>query len=427
MEHTMQPHADSHTHGGAARRAPALVRRVLTAPLGTGFSVPREGRLWLLVAIGLFFIGWGKGINLVVLLSYLMLLLWGMNALVAGRRLHRLQAHRRIDGLVFAGTPVNVAVEVVNLGRRSEIGFRVDDHGLEHDMSWFQVRLRAGQGTRLTHELTVPRRGRYVCDSVSATSGFPFGLACRTVAITAEEEVLVLPRLGRVHRGRLRRFLTWTAPLEEHLRGTARLHRTAQSEFHGLRPMRSGDSPRWIHWRTSARRGELMVREFEKAASDNLVLVVEPWLPAPLPCLLLRKKGAPAEVELPRPVQALEDALSLAASICQEWCRQRGDQFALAVAGRAPIVLKGLTGPEHARQMLECLALVEGEPSIEPASLLDRLAVQQLPAGPVLLVSTRPSPLGDALAAHLHRPVAALDADALDGQDFYERPVGDAT
>ena len=34
-----------------------------------------------------------------------------------------------------------------------------------------------------------------------------------------------------------------------------------------------------FHWRTTARRGELMVREYDTAPSPELVLVVEPWLP----------------------------------------------------------------------------------------------------------------------------------------------------
>src|SRR5262249_49364986 len=66
------------------------------------------------------------------------------------------------------------------------------------------------------------------------------------------------------------------APPSPRRRRRPRRHPTAQAEFHGLRAFRSGDSPRWIHWRTSARCGELMVREFEDVPPDHLVLVVEP-------------------------------------------------------------------------------------------------------------------------------------------------------
>ena len=44
---------------------------------------------------------------------------------------------------------------------------------------------------------------------------------------------------------------------------------------------RPGDSRRHIHWRTTARRGTLMVREFEDWPSDNLILLVDPWTTRP--------------------------------------------------------------------------------------------------------------------------------------------------
>jgi len=61
-----------------------------------------------------------------------------------------------------------------------------------------------------------------------------------------------------------------------------RVHPTAQAEIHGVRSYRSGDNPRLIHWRTSARRGELMVRELEDVPSDNLLVIVDPTHPQPL-------------------------------------------------------------------------------------------------------------------------------------------------
>src|SRR5262249_40475198 len=116
---------------------------------------------------------------------------------------------------------------------------------------------------------------------LQAVTGYPFGLARRRVTLVPGQEVVVLPALGRLHRGRLRRFLAQTSQTIGRDLQSARRHPTAQTEFHGLRAFRSGDSPRWIHWRTTARRGELMVREFEDTPTDNLILVLDPWLPAP--------------------------------------------------------------------------------------------------------------------------------------------------
>ena len=132
--------------------------------------------------------------------------------------------------------------------------------------------------------------------------------------------VIVLPRLGTLHTGRLRRWLMQSARPDERVRRNRR-RLSQEVEFHGLRQFRPGDSPRWIHWRTSARSGELMVREFDQGVHHDLVLFVEPYL---------------ASGDSNR--DALEAALSLAATICWAWCREGGDRVTL---GDSQLVVTG--------------------------------------------------------------------------------------
>lgn len=376
--------------------------------IASSFRVPRQGRYWLLAVASLITIGWLKGINLILLLSYLMLMLWGVNFVLAGRRLRRLEARRRIEGSVFAQTPFAVHVSVFNPLPQALFGFWIEDRGPQHEATWFLMQLRGRETVRFEQQLLLRQRGRYAWQPLRAGSGYPFGLAQRTVRLTPATDLIVLPRLGRLHRGRLKRFLTCTAPLAERLQRASRALPTAQAEFHGLRPFRGGDSPRSIHWRTSARRGELMVREYENGTTDNLVLVFDPWLPTQA---------------LPGLFAPLEEALSLAATICWEWCRQKGDRFVLAVAGSISVVLEGVTSREHALRMLECLAVVPGETAFGAAPLLEQLSGTTLPTGPVLVVSTRGGELADAVRTALHRPVAWLHALQLDSVDFYEKPA----
>src|SRR5262249_61272803 len=122
--------------------------------------------------------------------------------------------------------------------------------------------------------------------------------------------------------GRLRRFLHQAMPALGRSRRRPVRHPTAQSEIHGVRPFRSGDSPRWIHWRTTARRGELMVREVEETPTDNLIVVVDPWVPGPQD--RGQESGTWEEAgKGPPPFPVLEDALSLAATVGWEWGGQR--------------------------------------------------------------------------------------------------------
>jgi uncharacterized protein (DUF58 family) len=375
----------------AGPRAPAKRRVFLT----------RAGLAWLLITSAALGISILRTINLLLLLSCLILALLSVNLLLAGRRLRRLQARRRIPHPVFAATPFTLAVEVAN-PRAAIVGVRIEERGDAHKAAWFLPRLSRNEVVRLRHDLTLPRRGRYAFAPLTAWSGYPFGLAARQVPLTAAEEVIVLPRLGHVRRGLLRRRLAAAAPTPACERRSNRRDPEALADFHSLRTFRSGDSPRWIHWRTSARRGELMVREFEDEHTDNLILVLD---------------------LSDNPVEAvIEAAVSLAATVCREWCRQKGDRMVLAVAGSEPAVLAGVTGETLTFRLLECLA-VQQAAGADRAALLARLSGSPLPRAAVLLVTVRADGFADELAGRLGRRVAVVDASDLSGADFYEGPA----
>jgi uncharacterized protein (DUF58 family) len=48
----------------------------------------------------------------------------------------------------------------------------------------------------------------------------------------------------------------------------------------GIREYRAGDALRRIHWRSSARRGELVVREFEPPGIQTVAIVLDPAPPS---------------------------------------------------------------------------------------------------------------------------------------------------
>jgi uncharacterized protein (DUF58 family) len=380
-------------------------------------AIPPQGRYWLMATLALLGMGWLKGINLLLLLGYLMLVVWGVNFALAGRHLKRLQARRCVDRPVFAQDSFTVSIEVFNPQQRALFGFWIEDRSPAGEASWFLVRLRRQEAARWQREIALPRRGAYPWPALAARSGYPFGLVQRVLPLTPAEETIVLPRLGRLHRGRLRRFLSFTEPLADRFRSTPRAAPLDHTDFHGLRPFRSGDSPRWIHWRTSARRGELMVREYENATTDNLILVLDLCVDPEVPNLA----GEPAPWTRD-PTLLLERAVSLAATICWEWCRQKGDRLLLAVSGSAPLLWEGLTSRALALQMLEGLAVQTAEKTTDVEAFLEQFHGRLLPAGPVLLVSTRRGGLDEKLAGPLRRPVATVYAADLNNVDFYELP-----
>ncbi len=124
--------------------------------------LPRQGRYWLLSVFCLLGIGWLTNINVLLLLAYIMLVLWGINFLLAGRRLGCIEARRRIDGPVFAQTPFAVRIEVFNPQRRPLFGFRIEDKAPSAEASWFVVQL-PGLGTLcFERQSPLPSRGATV-------------------------------------------------------------------------------------------------------------------------------------------------------------------------------------------------------------------------------------------------------------------------
>jgi uncharacterized protein (DUF58 family) len=376
---------------GEAIELEAPAQRPARDPFLSG-SLPREGAWWLVAASGLFITGFYKGINLLLLLAYLLVGALVVNWLLARKALRRVAARRLPTEPIVAGQATAWALAVHNHGSRPTRGWNLEDRGANHHLGWFVLRVEPGRSLELRCVVSFPRRGRYYCEPLRAWTRYPFGLVHQAVEMAPAEERIILPRAGAVHGDRLRHWLARAT------RGDGRVNRrlrhvaAQEADVHGLRVFRPGDSPRWIHWKTSARRNEWMVREFEDSAPPHLVLVVEPWLPE-----------KPAAVDTDR----LEAVISMAAGVCREWCREPGSRLTLVLARPEPVIIDGSTTAAHGLRTLEALALEPGGPAVEPADWLLRMG--RLAATPLLVLSSRrDGDLADRLVGILGRPVARV-------------------
>jgi len=357
--------------------------------------LPREGRWWLLASGTLLVVGWIKGINLLLLLSYLMLALPLLNLLLAPRQVRRLAGQRISLEPLFAGQICSWDVEVIAQGRRASSGWTIEDVGPNHRLIWFNDRLESGQKARFRAQVTLPKRGNYSLEPLVARCLYPFGLIHWRKPIGPAESWVVLPALGRLDVAAFRHWLERMARAEGRLRRAAQPSMIHQDDLHGLRPFRPGDSPRWIHWRTSARRNEKMVREFERTPGQHLILIVDPGAPDPRP-----------GVEDAR----LEAVISLAATICWEWSRNYTDQLFLVIAGKELVIHSGYCSRDKSLAMLRSLATVAPEPIWNAEAVVKSLERRALPEAPAVLLSAREhSSLGQRLSAAIRRPVIGLD------------------
>jgi uncharacterized protein (DUF58 family) len=127
--------------------------------------------------------------------------------------------------------------------------------------------LRGGERHSISYEVTAHRRGVITVGPIVVTRTDPFGLVLADRALPGTSSVSVRPRrydMRMLPSGRRRDL---EGPTRERSEGTA--------AFHQLRPYTLGDDPRRIHWRSTARAGEPIVRQMVDTTRPELVVVVD--------------------------------------------------------------------------------------------------------------------------------------------------------
>jgi len=359
----------------------------------------REGVLYIVSAGLMLFVGILKGINLVIVLGYALLGLFGLNWFLARRSLTGLSARRLARSPIYAGIPTEWNIEVTDHGTGTG-NCQLEESTAEGESRWFFVRTRAPRVEVVRSRLTLSTRGRHALRPLRAVTSYPFGLVKHATDLLPGDDLIVLPHPARVDGERLRTWLlrTWAGRDEEQRRLRRVVDREA--EIHGLRDYRPGDAPRRIHWKATARRNRLTVKEYEDAAPPRLLLILDPLV-----------VGNSRDGD----TKALELAISLAAGIVREWRRQAGARLTLIVAGKKSRAVDGPPGPAITERQLELLALAEACGDPELGAVFTTLSRQAL-AAPTLVVSTR----ADSLMPYeihktLGRTAAFLSVDRPEG------------
>lgn len=128
---------------------------------------------------------------------------------------------------------------------------------------------RTGAMYRGTYVLEQVPRGRYLIEDARATIEDPFGLARVEVDLATGGALLVYPRLVALDR----LFSESGAHAQDGRR--LLLRRPSGFDLHSVREYEQGESLRKVHWRTTARRGQLMVKELEDAPRDEIAVLLD--------------------------------------------------------------------------------------------------------------------------------------------------------
>lgn len=214
-------------------------------------------------------------------------------------------------------------------------------------------------GGNATRDFEVPllceKRGLYRLGPVGLASSFPLGLAeARQQKSGGVQMLTIYPDVFSI----VSLPLSGT-PSEIHRGGFLLPEGAGAAEFSGLREYRRGDNPRHVHWPTTARLNELMVKEFEPLASASLYIALD--------------MSADANVGKGKH-SSFEYAVRIAASIGRYACNN-GMPVRLSGEGMHSLAVGIGSGEAHFRGMLDALAVVDADGAIPYAQSLQRVAM----------------------------------------------------
>ena len=184
------------------------------------------------------------------------------------------------------------------------------------------------------------QRGRYTLGPVTATTGDPLGLFRRELVLSPAAPLLVLPNILPI-----REFSLFAGMMPGRGRGSQRSLHTSTNAV-TVRSYVPGDALTRIHWNSTARHGQLMVKEFDLDPTIDVVVLLD----------------------LDRDVQAGENeesteeyGVTIAASLTTFLLQRRELAVSLEVPGPHGVLLPLDRGERQIDRSLEALAIVRAK------------------------------------------------------------------
>ncbi|HSO14271.1 MAG TPA: DUF58 domain-containing protein [Anaerolineales bacterium] len=248
--------------------------------------------------------------------------------------------------------------------------------------------LRGRQKRSYTARTWLTSRGGFSLGPTTLTSGDPFGIFRISRQFPAISNLVVFPMLFPV-----RDFLSPPGLLPG---GRAIRRKSIDITPHasGVREYVPGDPMKRIHWPTSIRRNQLMVKEFEQDPQSEVWFFLdthknvhvaksgELYETPPLDDLLLLRRR---KVKLPP--STVEYSISITASLAHYFIGQRRSVGMVTASEHAYEVIPAERSERQEGKILEALAFLQGESTITLPSLVSA-QIGQLPQGSSAILVT---------------------------------------
>ena len=313
------------------------------------FRLSREGLHFLMILLFILVGAVLRDISLLVVLAGLMFSLLLIQWRVGIRSITALSLRREVPFTTVCGSLIDVRITVAN--RRRWLGswlLTVEDHIEQITPNKRTNSQRAltviddvapGQQQTGVYQLQFHQRGHYDIGPTTLSTRYPLNLGRSMCLFINRNRIVVHPRLGALTNRCHELFRVERQGLS---RAIARAG-VNEGEFFGLRQWHNGDSQRWIHWRTTARLGELSVRQFEQQQRMQAVVVLD-------------LNAKPDELWSIEESPAVEKAISFMATLAAELVGRGRHKLSVAIAGREIVALPNVQSRILVNDLLDHLA-----------------------------------------------------------------------
>ncbi len=230
------------------------------------FKITKAGYSFMLITLGIGIAGLNTGNNLLYLLFGMMLSFILMSGILSDSSMRRLRVKREIPQEITANSYFPVKVNVENRKKRvPSYSLTVDDIGQQRGKNTrFIVKIPPQGRHDIFYFSKFLERGWKKYYGFEILTKFPFGLIQKTDFLKQEEEVLVYPEIID-----LKGFIKASQLFHgEYLSG----NKGVGVNPWGLRSYLYGDDARLIHWKSTAKKGQWMVKEFESEKKMSVVV-----------------------------------------------------------------------------------------------------------------------------------------------------------
>lgn len=356
-----------------------LTQLAMRFGLESRLLLPREGLVYLammlVIAVAALTGGNPDTGNMLLLVFGLMAGPFVVNGWIVVLMLLKLRVERTAPEVAEAGAIFRVAISITNLRPLLSSHLllahdQLSGPGGEQQPQALFMKIHPGERRTAEYQLRITTRGVYSLGPIKVSSQFPLGIGEKHQTFQLQQSLTIYPAPARLLAGwRLR---------EDELASAAhsrmKTHGAAEDEFYGIREYRAGDNHRAVHWRSSARTGQLMVREQRPVQRADLIILLDLF----------------AETEAA--AQALELAVSFTSALCLQCSAQSAWQLQrICIAGAQYVRVEPAGTAAFREAALKSLADCQAA----PAPRLEQLLSEGLRTGRgrrvTLLLTPRPA------------------------------------